>query len=58
MQIDSDGTLTDLVAVDQCSGCLETLKVSSTPQHPALTVLDFNLLGDWLRDVLEGHANE
>src|SRR5437016_13499315 len=38
--IDTGGTFTDMVAFDQASGTISTLKVSSTPDAPGQAILD------------------
>src|ERR1700728_4833436 len=47
--IDTGGTFTDIVCVDDASGAMRVTKVSSTPQNPAIALVRgvHAILGEW-----------
>src|ERR1700689_4642269 len=47
--IDTGGTFTDIVCVDDSSGAMRVTKVSSTPQNPAIALVRgvHAILGEW-----------
>jgi N-methylhydantoinase A len=51
--IDTGGTFTDIVCVDDASGAMRVTKVASTPQNPAIALVRgvHAILGEWGADI-------